>query len=361
MKTFLNNSIRTLFSELIEFLMSLLGTQKEAGMSKYVRLGHGSNAIRYDLLSLESAMKTGGQGNVYFPDKKICIKVLHNPDNFTDQLSNISKIFVSPDRPYEKVRSVSAVPMDLIWEEKNDKVIGYAMEQFSDWHSLNEILTEYDSESIGMDLKSAGLLLAELCKAVRLIHNEGFVIGDFNPSNVLFKLEPGKIRVKLIDVDSWSIYRKNDLGIEYASRVLDKAIIYYPDVIQADRNGKPWPNFTPEHDWWAFACISWMVLTKYDPFMTGMISNADREDRILGKHTANSAATVQLHPECGPVAQALGPKLRLYLDRCLKNIVKRPFPTMLLYEFANDLRSCSKCRFTAHSSAVICPRCAQLL
>jgi DNA-binding helix-hairpin-helix protein with protein kinase domain len=335
--------------------------QKEGIMTEYVLVGNGDRKTRYDLTALMSKAKNGGQGDVYFPDKKICIKVLHSPDDFRVQLNTIARIIYNCNQLYEKVKPASAVPLELVWDETGKKVVGYTMEQLNGWNGLHDVQTEADSESIGMDLKSTGLLLAELCKAVRLIHSQGFVIGDFNPSNVLFKRAGDQFFVKVIDVDSWSVYRKADLGIEYASNVLDIGVIYYPDVIQADRDKNPWPKFTPAHDWWAFACISWMVLTKYDPYMTGMVPDADREDRILGNHTANSAATVKLHPDCGPPAQALGPKLRLHLDRCLRRKVQRPFPTKILEDFADNLCRCKKCNLTAHASAIICPRCAQVL
>lgn len=332
-------------------------------MTKYVQVGSGSKKVRYDLAPLVSGMKTGGQGDVYFPDQKICIKVLHDPKSFTAQLATIYKILSHSSKPYEAVKSVAAVPVELVWDENGREVLGYAMEQLAGWNGLHEIQTEADSESLGIDLESSGLILTELCKAVRLIHSQGFVIGDFNPSNILFKRERGRFFVKVIDVDSWSVYRKDDLGIEYASKVLDRGVIYHPDVIQADRAEppKPWPNFTARHDWWAFACIGWNVLTKFDPFVIGKMSDADREDRILGNHTSNSAASVRLHPAFGPAVQALGPKLRFHLDRYLKRIIQRPFPTMLLEEFADNLRSCKKCGFTAHATAIFCPRCAHLL
>ncbi len=330
-------------------------------MSKYVLIGNGTKKTKCDLSPLSPDMKTGGQADVYFPNSQYCIKVLHDPDEFRIQLDNIARILYNCNQIYEQVESVSAVPLELVWDENGKKVIGFTMKRLAGWNGLQELITEAGSESMNMDLKSTGLLLAELCKAVRIIHSQGFVIGDFNPSNILFKREGNKLSIKVIDVDSWSIYRKNDLGIEYASKVLDIGVIYYPDIIQADRAKKAWPNFTVSHDWWAFACISWMALVKYDPFLTGMISDTDREDRILGNHTANSAATVRLHPDCGPVVQALGPKLRFYLDRCLKRKVTRPFPTKILEDFANDLCRCKKCKFTAHASAVFCPQCAHLL
>jgi DNA-binding helix-hairpin-helix protein with protein kinase domain len=340
-------------------------SQDEGGktMSKIVFLGNGDKKIRHALTPLESNMKTGGQGDVYFPDKKTCFKVLHDPDTFRNQLDIIARIIYNCGQLYEEVRSVSAVPLELVWDENAKKVIGYSMERLIGWSGMHEIQTETDSESMGMDLRSTGLLLAELCKAVRLIHSQGFVIGDFNPSNVMFKRENNQLSVKVIDVDSWSIYRKNDLGIEFASDVLDTGVIYYPDVIQADRAEppNPWPNFTRNHDWWAFAYISWMVLAKYDPFSTGAVSDADKEDRILNGLTANNAATVRLRPDCGPAAQALGPKLRFYLDRCLKQKVRRPFPTKLLEDFANNLCQCKKCGFTAQASAILCPQCAHFL
>jgi len=235
------------------------------------------------------------------------------------------------------------------------------MEQFLGWNGLQEIMTEEGSQKINVDLKSSGLILCSISRAIYQIHNLGFVIGDLNPSNILFKQEGNIFNIKIIDVDSWSIYRKDDLGIEYSSNVLDTEKIYHYDFVKADIEGKLWPNFKPYHDWWAFSCICWMALTKYDPFMNGMVSGADREERILNNHTANSAATVELHPDCGPVTQALGPKLRFYLDKSLKRKTLRPFPTKLLEDFSDAIFKCKNCNFSTHSSAVICPSCGTLI
>jgi serine/threonine protein kinase len=264
-------------------------------------------------------------------------------------------------KPYEKVKSFSAVPRQLVWDEAGKEVLGFSMEKLVGWNALSEILTESNSKDLKIDLRDSGLILTELCKGLKEIHAQGFVVGDLNPSNILFKRKSNEFLVKIIDVDSWSIYRNDDLGIEYSSKVLDKNVIYPPDMITADRTGHPWPNFTPRHDWWSFACVSWMVLTKFDPFMTGMIADVDREDRILGKHTANSAVTVRLRPKCGPIMQALGPKLRLLLDRHLKLKVPRPFPEKVLEEFALGIKKCKKCGFATHASAMACPSCAVIL
>lgn len=327
-------------------------------MSKIVIIGNGTKC---DLEPLESGMETGGQGNVYFPNNQYCIKVLHEPDTFNIQLANIARLINHPVKPYDKVRPAAAVPLDMVWDEGKRKLIGYTMDRLVGWHGLYEIITAAGSESLGINLKSSGLILAALSWAVHLIHGQGFVIGDFNPSNVLFKREGNGFATKVIDVDSWSIYRKNDIGVEYFSNVLDTGVIYHPDFIQADMDGRPWPNFTFNHDWWAFTYISWMVLTKYDPFTIGIVSDADREERILKNYTSNSAATVKLNPKFGHATQALGPKLRFYLDRCLKRKVRRPFPTKILEDFAFNLRECKKCNFSTHVSSVICPRCAQII
>lgn len=330
-------------------------------MPNYILIGNDDRKKSLNLASLSANMKTGGQGDVYFPSDKICIKVIHNPDEFRNQLDNIAALISDRNRLYEQVRSVSAVPLELVWDESGKKIIGYTMDHLSVWNGLHEIQTEADSNYFGINLRSAGIILAELSRAIRIIHRQGFVIGDLNPSNILFKQEQNRFLVKVIDVDSWSIYRKDDLNIEYASKVLDIGKIYHSDIIQADREGRTWPNFTPSHDWWAFACIGWMVLTKFDPFTIGNTSDEDREDRILAGHTSNCAASVRLRPKYGPAVQALGPKLRFHLDRCLKRKTRRPFPTKLLEEFADGLSSCKKCGFIAHKSAVICPSCADIL
>jgi len=347
-------------------------------MPKYVWIGNGDQKTRIDLAPL--AYKEGGQGTVYlsglFPIEMIntCIKVINKPEDFAVQMEAITKMLEHPAQPYERAKHAAAVPLELVWDE-NKKAIGYTMEELRSWHGFHELTTVEGSESTEVDLRAAGLLLAALSRAIRTIHGQGFVIGDLNPSNVLFKHIPLRyfdppdasiehstveFQVRVIDVDSWSIHRP-DLGIEYSSHVLDRGVIYHPDIIQADKEGKPWPHFTPDHDWWAFACICWWVLTKHDPYQWGKheaIKN--KEKRILKNLTANSAVAVRLGFISGSAVQALGPKLRFYLDRCLKGKEKRPFPTKMLEDFADNLRTCA-CGFTAHASAVICPKCAQLL
>lgn len=321
-------------------------------MSKYVVIGDSPAANnRVDLEPLEAGMKTGGQGDVFFLDNQTCIKILRD----SNSISHIKPVLSL----YRKVENLGTPPKKLVWSGQS--VAGYTMERLDNWNGLNEILTKSDSEKLGIDLKSAGIILIALCRVIREIHKHGFVIGDLNPSNVLFKrLDNNRFLVKIIDVDSWSVYRA-DLGIDFASKVLDTGAIFHPDLIRAERSGRQWPRFTPHHDWWAFAYLCWMVLAKHDPFVIGKTDDKDREDRILEKCTANSALTVKLNPKFGPTLQALGPKLRLYLDRCLKEKVRnRPFPTNVLTEFAYNLRKC-RCGFTAHASAMTCPNCAKFL
>lgn len=326
----------------------------------HVWVGNNGKKVRYNLADYDADhKKEGGQGIVYFRDNESCLKVVDKPEEHAVQLATIAKILACPAQPYAQVRAAGAVPVDLVRDE-NNRVIGYTMEQLVGWHGLNEIQTEQDSQELGVDLAEAGMILAALSHAVRLIHSQGFVIGDFNPRNVLFTQDGDQFLAKVIDADSWSIYRQADLGIEYASNVLDTGAIYYPDVIKADRDGQPCPRFTTNHDWWAFAHHAWWILTKYDPYQVGVVDVADREDRVLYNHTAYHASTVKLHPEFGPATQAMGTKLRFYLDRCLKGKDKRPFPTKMLDDFAHNLRRC-KCGFTAHTSAIFCPKCAEIL
>lgn len=346
-------------------------------MPKYVWIENGDQKIREDLELLPH--KEGGQGDVYFPPEIIiedsphwymghcdyyddkytqsCIKVLKNTGGSTVQLDTIAKMLAHPAQLYEQVNNVGTVPDGLVWDE-NKKIIGYTMWPLDDdWHGLHEITTTSDSEALGVDLKSAGRIMASLSKAIRVIHSQGFVIGDLNPSNVLFNVND--CCVKVIDVDSWSIHRP-DLGLEYSSTVLDIGEIYHPDFIAADRKGEERPAFTQSHDWWAFAYICWKVLTKFDIYQKGDAGEIEKEDRILKKLTTISRATVKQYPKLGPAVQALGPKLWFSLDRCLKRKVQQPFPTKLLEDFADNLRTCA-CGFTAHASAVICPKCAATL
>jgi|GEM_PF-797671 len=338
-------------------------------MPQYVYIGNGTSRVCFDLEPFKNSpdQTSGGQGVIYFTADKRCLKIMHNPADSEDELEHVHSIIVSKKSLYDNVAAVSAVPLEMIWDGDKDtsQIIGYSMEKLEGYQSLNQILTEEDSRTHDIDLHAAGLILEALCRTVRLIHAQGFVIGDFNPSNVLFRRDGNRFAIRVIDVDSWA-FRCKDSGCScgnysFSSDVLDTALIYHPDFVRADREKKPRPEFTERHDWWAFALISWIVLTKYDPFMKGLVGEADREDRILNGDTSFRAVSVRLTTRCGPPAQALGPKLRSYLDRCLRLKAQRPFPTKLLSDFAGNLLRCSKCGFTAHKTAVICPSCGKLL
>src|SRR5215475_2944533 len=104
----------------------------------------------------------------------------------------------------ERLRGLSAWPIDVLRDRRNGRVAGFVMnrltqaEEVHTLHSPRSRLQKFPGASWAFLIHVA----ANFARAVATVHEHGLVIGDVNPKNILVTR---KATVYLLDVDSFQV------------------------------------------------------------------------------------------------------------------------------------------------------------
>lgn len=169
--------------------------------------------------------------------------------------STAYKIFDDPARacPQSKIDELAAIddprvcrPLRTV-EDLRGTVIGHAMPRLQRVHSLTRLSTRSFADAEGFDPTRLLELIAALADCVRRIHDVGALVVDLSAHNVLVDALDVP---HLIDVDSFQTPRH-------------PATALTPSIACPLHTGG---SFTPDQDWFAFAVVTFMVLTGIHPF-----------------------------------------------------------------------------------------------
>lgn len=159
------------------------------------------------------------------------------------------------------------VPIDLVTDQKGDKILGYTMKIV-----LNcEVLLKYADigfRQAGVQNKEVIDIFKDLHTAVSGIHRKGVVLGDFNDLNVLVAGN----RVYIIDADSFQFG-------PFLCRVFTEKFV---DPLLCDpKKTSPvlFKPYNPDSDWYAFAIMLMQCLLFVGPY-GGVYKPKDNAKRI---------------------------------------------------------------------------------
>jgi len=343
-------------------------------MSEFVLLVVDDKQVKCDLASLKK-IGEGGEGAIYAIERDIytnsnlqCIKILTNPD--AEKIAVITHAAKTSRHVWQTLDGYATTPLFLVYDETGKQVRGYGMHRLGGWRNLGnigDIMTKGGAKRAGVGMKETAQIFLDLQRAVALAHKQGFIIGDFNSSNVLFRKELFQLlpspswgreyKVTLIDTDSWSINRP-DLGLVYFPGIVDKMELYHPDYLRADLEGNAHPQANESHDWWAFSYLLWKALTKHDPFTGGEIHGETTKSRLANIMAGiDSQLDFDTDPEIALSTLRLGPVMQNTLNRFLTLKFQRAFPALLIEQFIGEICTCPQCEEEMSRSAVFCPGC----
>ncbi len=306
-------------------------------------------------LSEYASIDGGGEGSIYKISSDQCLKIFDKLDE--EKIKMISEAIKCSANLYKPIEKIATIPRALV-TDANGKIIGYQMEWLEGWISLAEIMSDKGTEDLDCTFKEIVWIFSILYQCLYRIHSQGFLIRDFNSSNIMFYFSGDNCFVKIIDTDSWSLNRP-DLGLKFESLVVDYNEACHPEILRAKFEGKTMPPAKKDHDWWSYAFLLWRALAKQDPFGEGNIDGMTREERIMNCCTIRFP-DISLYPEMAAKSLCFGPKLRLILDRFLRLKIKGVFPLQLIAELYRDSRKC-QCGFEGSVQMVFCPRCGRQL
>ena len=163
------------------------------------RLFHTSHA---EQIRLGQRIGGGGEGEVYDVAGRddLVAKIYHEPP----QPEKAEKLTVLARLGSERLFRLSAWPVDVLRERPDGPVVGFSMKKIGDaeevhtLHSPKSRLLKFPDASWAFLIHVA----TNIARAVAVMHEHGFVIGDVNPKNILVTR---RATIHLLDCDSFQV------------------------------------------------------------------------------------------------------------------------------------------------------------
>ncbi len=308
-------------------------------------------------LNPKAALGAGGEGSVFEVGNRLAAKLYRKPSEAIQNKLKTMLVQQSPDAQDESI----AWPMDLLLDESGI-IVGFLMPQAI---AAQPIVDYYNPKtrlgfSPSFNYRDLHCTARNLAAAVEKLHEQGYVIGDLNESNILVTQTA---QVTLVDADSIQVIDGENL---YRCRV-GKAE-FMPPELQGQNLSEV--TRTDEQDNFALAILIFQTLMEgCHPFAgiyTGEGEPPSLAARIAAAHFPYSGQSVPYRPS--PLAlplTLLHPKIQEFFQRCFVDSQRNPQirPTAAQWHEAltvaeQELRSCTvNIQHAYGSHLATCPWC----
>lgn len=314
-----------------------------------------------DVSTLKKFHAGGGEGTIFFGDKGKLIKLCDIDTNHQLEATDVRLRKLAADGLYDGLSAFCAVPEVLIEQSGTHKIVGFQMNHFQGFNPLSSVLLSKEfCISNKITIRKTATLFLALHDAINKIHSKGFIIGDLNYNNILFRFENKTIRFAFVDIDSWAV-KKNGINLPATSVT---PTLCHPEV---EENVM---NIQKHHDWYSFAVLLARSLIKDDPFNLGVLDTSVMR-AIKGERQKNGITCwdpkVTLRKEDAMYVKRFGVELIKELEKWLKGDQKGIFPKSVIEKFLDGLTMCAgslkgrKCVLEVHVDHVHCTRCGEKL
>jgi DNA-binding helix-hairpin-helix protein with protein kinase domain len=192
----------------------------------------------------------GGEGAVCEVEDRddLVVKLYHEPPS----TEKAEKLLVLSRLGTDRLFNISAWPVDVLRGEPDGEVVGFLMKKISQaeevhaLHSPKSRLQKFPEASWAFLIYVA----ANIARAVAVLHDHGFVLGDLNPKNILVTK---KATVYLLDCDSFQVSAD---GRTY------RCDAGFPEYTPPELQGRPFREIdrTQEHDCFGLAVVVFQLL-----------------------------------------------------------------------------------------------------
>jgi DNA-binding helix-hairpin-helix protein with protein kinase domain len=319
-------------------------------------------------LRFDTPWREGGEAKLYqSPNGLYLYKVYHNPDDET--VARVRRLVENPPsrRGMGFVDQAWAWPLDALLDERG-KTVGCMMRRVPDAWPLAVLFHREGRLTLlpGLTTRHLAEVAANLFAVLEATHEQGIVLGDCSPTNVLFDARGG---CTVIDLDSAQlttrerVYRCQVATPEYLCPTLGAL----PDFASVPRE--------PHHDVFSAAAIAYQLLNGGQHFAAGVAKPpkgqlpppiARRVTIGAWPYTTRRDAPFPIEPLKDALAfEAFGPDLGSLFwrtfDDGFRDPSRRPSPAEFrdeLRRFAVQQRVCPKNeRHYVHGSLKRCPWC----
>lgn len=292
----------------------------------------------------------GGLADIYIlpPDKLIKIYTsdcLADSVKMSERLEKIKK----SDQSYEDLKEFCAVPEFLVQRMDNRQYVGFQMRHFKDFEQLGTLSSLEYCLKKKITVRQIIHVFIALHDCLTKIHSKGFLVGDLNEDNILFKLANKKASLAFVDTDSWAV---NLPGLILPSTAKTKTFSH-PELDREDAKLKQY------HDWYSYTVLLARSLIKNDPFNLGQLDSASRKG-ISGTCQDNGVTCwdprMRLKENEKMYIFRFGQQLTAAIQNWLKGDQRGAFSKKTLVKFLEGLTWC-KCMLEVHIDHAVCPRC----
>lgn len=303
--------------------------------------------------SLSKLEKQGGQGVIYKlpPNKLIKIYPTTNLEE-SAEISHRLEALGQDEGMYRGLAYFCAIPEALVVSPDN-KVVGFQMSHFKDFHSLGMLADVKYCLEKKIRIKDVINIFKTAHDKVCRIHKK-FLIGDFNPRNILFRMDEKKVLLAFVDVDSWAV-RLSTLTLPDTAAT---RVFCHPELENASTQLQAY------HDWYSFAILLARSILKADPFSLG--SFKPEASKINGGNSKKFGITcwdqrIHLTKEERIYVHRFGNILPTTLQKWIDGTQRTEFPKEVLDEFLEGLVFCENCHLEVHIDHVNCVKCGSKL
>lgn len=284
----------------------------------------------------------GGEGTVYktiVGSEMMAVKIYHQPDS-----KRSLKLQAFQNKPNLNTLRKVAAPRFLALDPKGQKILGLAVTYLG--NGFEEIASlsnkKYRAAHL-INTKSVADIFIDGWQTIEAAHSQGFVIGDFNDLNALFRLPTEML---FIDVDSWQFD-------SFACPVATEQFLA-PELYGIDLSKRP--VFKPEHDWYSYAVMLFKSLLYTHPYggihkdLKQLTTRAQRKVTVL-----DSGVT---YPKIALSPDLLSDDLAELFSKIFGKGQRGKFPLERLREYQASLVPCNSCGTYYPSSRKACPICS---
>ena len=308
-----------------------------------------SNNQEFNLTS-NKLIGAGGEAEIYKIDNKSVAKIFKtekHPDfsnNVNAQKAVVAKLQMYEDKltkfPANLPTSV-VFPQDILRDSKA-KFVGYTMNFIDNAEVVYKLSDRRFKEQSSLNVHFVIDVYTEIFRVLKLLHDKGVVVGDFNDLNVMFKFDKS---IFYIDVDSYQ-YDK------YKTLVYTEKFV---DPLKCNTSIQLCQPHDENSDWYAYTAMFTEAL-----LCCGFYGGIHRpksgkkftqSERVLNR-VSIFHADVQ-YPKPAYSIDILPPDFVKFLKSTIESDKRGEFPSVFLNK--NDWKPCKSCgNLHANTQCPIC-------
>lgn len=225
-------------------------------------------------VTLLEKIASSGEGEIWkTSDSDYIAKIYHEAN-----LEREEKLKIMIDNPPQDLSSL-AWPSSLVYESSQKQFLGFLMPYIDDAKPLHEVYIPKLRKKLPflVNWKFLHQTALNLVKVVKNVHDQGYIIGDMKPQNILVNSQALPI---IIDIDSFQVIDSKNKKV-YPCTVLSEGF-NPPELLQELRRGKDIKNIrqSETHDYFRLAVIIYLLIFGYHPFSGEWVGRGEKPNKI---------------------------------------------------------------------------------